>query len=157
MTVKFYLNGKSVAVDAPPAITLLQLLREHLGLTGAKAGCERGECGACTVLIDGRPVPSCLVLAGQVEGKNVETIEGLAEGDQLHPLQQAFIDESAVQCGYCIPGMIMSARALLDETSDPTDEQIKKALSGNLCRCTGYSKIILAVKKAAEKIRDRQG
>lgn len=154
ITVKFILNGEEVSVTVPPWFTLLRLLREKLGLTGSKPGCERGECGACTVLLDGEPVTSCLVLVPQVEGRKVETIEGLAGGDQLHPLQQAFIDESAVQCGYCIPGMIISAKALLDKNDSPTREEIKRAISGNLCRCTGYVKIIKAVEVAAKRIRE---
>lgn len=153
--IRFILNGKEVSVKSPPTFTLLRLLRERLGLTGAKPGCERGECGACTVLLDGEPVTACLILAPQVEGRRVETIEGISRGEELHPLQQAFIDESAVQCGYCIPGMIMSAKALLDNDPDPSREEIKLALSGNICRCTGYTKIIKAVEVAAEKIRER--
>ena len=128
-------------------------MRERLGLTGAKAGCERGECGACTVILDGEPVTSCLVLAPRLEGRRVETIEGISSGEELHPLQEAFIDESAAQCGYCIPGMIMAAKALLDRNSGPSREEIKVALSGNLCRCTGYTKIIKAVEAASAKIR----
>ncbi len=154
ITIQFKLNGKEVSVTTPPWFTLLRLLRERLGLTGAKPGCERGECGACTVLLDGEPVASCLVLAPQVEGRDVLTIEGLAAGERMHPLQEAFVEESAVQCGYCIPGMIMAARALLDRTLNPTRDEIKRALSGNLCRCTGYTKIIRAVEKAAGKIRE---
>ncbi len=153
--IRFVLNEKEVSVKSPPTFTLLRLLRERLGLTGAKPGCERGECGACTVLLDGQPVTACLILAPQVEGRRVETIEGISRGEELHPLQQAFIDESAVQCGYCIPGMIMSAKALLDSDPAPSREEIKLALSGNLCRCTGYTKIIRAVEVAAEKIRER--
>jgi len=154
ITVKFILNGEEVSISAPPWFTLLRLLRERLGLTGSKPGCERGECGACTVLLDGEPVTSCLVLAPQVEGRNVQTIEGISEGDNLHPLQQAFIDESAVQCGYCIPGMIVSAKALLDKNDTPTRDEIKRAISGNICRCTGYAKIIRAVEVAAERMKE---
>ena len=154
--IRFTLNGQEVTVKAPPAYTLLRLLRERLGLTGAKAGCERGECGACTVLLDGEPVTSCLVLAPQVEGRRVETIEGIGSGEKLHPLQRAFIEESAVQCGYCIPGMIMSAKALLDHHSQPSRDEIKVAISGNLCRCTGYSKIIRAVEAAAAEMGEDQ-
>ncbi|MFH1038512.1 MAG: (2Fe-2S)-binding protein [PVC group bacterium] len=157
VTIQFQLNGEEVSVTAPPFFTLLRLLRERLGLTGAKPGCERGECGACTVLLDGEPVASCLVLAPQVEGRAVETIEGISDGERLHPLQEAFIEESAVQCGYCIPGMIMSAKALLDRNLNPARDEIKRALSGNLCRCTGYTKIIQAVEAAAAKIRDQGG
>lgn len=153
IAIRFILNGEEVNVKAPPTFTLLRLLRERLGLTGAKAGCERGECGACTVILDGDPVTSCLVLAPQVEGRRVETIEGIGSGEDLHPLQEAFIDESAAQCGYCIPGMIMSAKSLLDRDPDPSRDEIRSALSGNLCRCTGYTKIIKAVEAAAAKIR----
>jgi len=149
------LNGKAVRVETPPAFTLLRLLRERLGLTGTKPGCERGECGACTVLLDGEPVNSCLILAPQVEGREVLTIEGLADGDKLNPIQEAFIEKSAVQCGYCIPGMIMSATALLDTNPEPSRDEIKTAISGNLCRCTGYTKIIRAIEVAAERIRKR--
>lgn len=143
--VKFILNGEVVEVYTPPSITLLKLLRERLGLTGSKPGCERGECGACTVLLDGDPVNSCLILAPQVEGKEVITIEGLSDGENLDPIQEAFISESAVQCGYCIPGMILSAKALLSRDPHPNRDEIKRAISGNLCRCTGYAKIIKAI------------
>ena len=143
--IKFILNGEAVEVSASPSLTLLKLLRERLGLTGSKPGCERGECGACTVLLDGDPVNSCLILAPQVEGREVITIEGLADGDKLDPIQEAFISESAVQCGYCIPGMILSAKALLNRTPHPSRYEIKRAISGNLCRCTGYAKIIKAI------------
>jgi len=152
IAINFILNGEEIEVKAPPSLTLLKLLRERIGLTGTKPGCERGECGACAVLINGELVNSCLVLAPQVEGKEVQTIEGLATKDKLHPIQEAFIEESAVQCGYCTPGMIMSAKALLDKNTNPTREEIKKAISGNLCRCTGYIKIIKAIEVAAEKM-----
>ena len=155
INLKFILNGAAVSVTCSPSLTLLRLLRERLDLTGTKTGCERGECGACTVLLEGEPVNSCLVLAVQVEGKNVRTIEGLARGEELHPLQQAFIDRTAVQCGYCTPGMIMAAKALLDRNSNPTREEIKVAISGNLCRCTGYTKIIEAIETAAERLRSK--
>lgn len=143
-------NGKEVQVEAPAGITLLKLLRDYLGLTGTKEGCGEGECGACTVLLDGVPVVSCLLPAAKAEGREVTTIEGLAQGEKLHPLQEAFISEGAVQCGFCTPGMILSAKALLDSNSRPTRDEIKEALSGNLCRCTGYSQIVRAVEKAAE-------
>lgn len=146
------INGKEVKVEAPAGITLLELLREYLGLTGTKEGCGVGECGACTVLLDGVPVDSCLLPAAKAEGREVTTIEGLAEGEKLHPLQEAFITEGAVQCGFCTPGMIMSAKALLDREPHPTREQIKEAISGNLCRCTGYAQIVRAVEKAAEAL-----
>ena len=151
--VNFVLNGRKVKVSVPPSLTLLRLLREHLGLTGTKIGCEEGECGACTVIIDGRAVNSCLVLAPQVEGKQVETIEGLSQDNRLHPLQEAFIEEAASQCGFCIPGMIMSTKALLDRNPTPKRDEIARSVSGNLCRCTGYIKIIKAVESAAGKMR----
>lgn len=129
---------------------MLRLLRDYLGLTGTKEGCGEGECGACTVLLDGVAVVSCLLPAAKAEGREVTTIEGLAQGQKLHPLQEAFISEGAVQCGFCTPGMILSAKALLDSNPRPTKDEIKEALSGNLCRCTGYSQIVRAVEKAAE-------
>ncbi|GFN22313.1 MAG: (2Fe-2S)-binding protein [Thermoanaerobacteraceae bacterium] len=145
-------NGREIQVQAPPGITLLELLREYLSLTGTKEGCGKGECGACTVLVDGMAVNACLFPAAKAEGREVTTIEGLARGEELHPLQEAFISEGAVQCGFCTPGMIMSAKALLDREPHPSREQIKEALSGNLCRCTGYVKIVQAVEKAAEAL-----
>lgn len=149
---KLKVNGKEVQVEAPAGITLLRLLRDYLGLTGTKEGCGEGECGACTVLLDGVAVVSCLLPAAKAEGREVITIEGLAQDQRLHPLQEAFISEGAVQCGFCTPGMILSAKALLDTNPHPTKEEIKEALSGNLCRCTGYSQIVRAVQKAAEVI-----
>lgn len=134
--------------------TLLKFLREDLGLTGTKEGCGEGECGACTVLLDGRPVDSCLVMAVQAQGKEVLTIEGLKSGEVLDPIQEAFIEEGAIQCGFCTPGMVMSTKALLDHNPNPSEAQIREALAGNLCRCTGYVKIVSAVKKAAELRRD---
>ncbi|BCV22370.1 (2Fe-2S)-binding protein [Moorella sp. Hama-1] len=143
-------NGQEYRVEAPADVTLLELLREYLGLTGTKEGCGKGECGACTVLLDGRAVNSCLIPAAKAEGAEVLTIEGLAAPDgKLHPLQEAFITEGAVQCGFCTPGMILSAKAFLDSNPHPSREEIKVALAGNLCRCTGYTKIITAVEKAA--------
>ena len=150
VVTQFTLNGEAMKVSTPPSLTLLKLLRERLGLTGTKAGCERGECGACTVLLDGEPVDSCLVLVPQLEGRRVETIEGLPRGDRLHPLQEAFIANGAVQCGYCIPGMIMAAKALLDRNRNPTRQAIKEAISGNLCRCTGYVKIVRAIQAVSK-------
>lgn len=147
---KLKVNGREYQVEAPADITLLELLRDYLGLTGTKEGCGKGECGACTVILDGQAVNSCLIPAAKAEGAEVLTIEGLAAPDgQLHPLQEAFISEGAVQCGFCTPGMILSAKALLDNNPRPGREEIKVALSGNLCRCTGYAKIIAAVEKAA--------
>ena len=146
----FTLNGEAIRADVDPQWTLLYLLREVLELTGTKEGCGYGECGACTVIIDGQAVNSCLYPVMEAEGKTITTIEGLASKDgQLHPLQTAFINEGAVQCGFCTPGMIMSAKALLDTNDKPTEEEIKDAVAGNLCRCTGYVKIIDAIKTVA--------
>ena len=148
--MQFTLNGEEVRVEVDPTWTLLYVLRDVLELTGTKFGCGYGECGACTVIMDGQAVNSCLLPAVEAEGKNVTTIEGLADADgRLHPLQKAFIEHGAVQCGFCTPGMIMSAKALLDETQNPTDDDIKEGIAGNLCRCTGYVKIIDAIKAAA--------
>lgn len=147
MSTKFILNGKEVVSRAPDNTTLLAVLREEIGLTGAKAGCETGECGACTVILDGNAVNSCLVLIGEVEGKSVLTIEGLSHDGQLDPIQAAFIQMGAVQCGYCTPGMILAVKALLDKNPNPTREEIKVGISGNLCRCTGYTQIIEAVEQ----------
>ena len=148
MTIKFTLNGKPTQVEVPPHWTLLRLLREKLGLTGTKEGCGIGECGACTVLLDGNPVNSCLILAPKIEGRKIETIEGLGSREALHPLQQSFIEHGAVQCGFCTPGILMSSKALLDRNPHPTREEVKGAISGHLCRCTGYQQIIEAIEKA---------
>jgi aerobic carbon-monoxide dehydrogenase small subunit len=150
ITIKFMLNGKSTQVEVPPYWTLLKLLREKLGLTGTKEGCGIGECGACTVLMDGMPVNACLVLTPKVEGKKIETIEGLGNRESLHPLQKSFIDHGAIQCGFCTPGILMSSKALLEEKSNPTREEIKEAISGHLCRCTGYHQIIEAIEALKE-------
>ncbi len=147
---KFIINGKPCEPAIEPNMTLNELLREQLDLTGTKFSCGIGQCGACTVLIDGKPVLSCLTLAITAKEKNILTVEGLAEGTTLHPIQQAFIDCGAIQCGFCTPGMILTAKALLDKNPNPTSEEIKEALSGNLCRCTGYVKIIDAVLAAAQ-------
>lgn len=147
--VTLLVNGEQHLVDVEPYWTLLDVLRRELGLTGTKKGCDTGDCGACTVLIDGRAVNSCLVLAVAAEGKNITTIEGIAQNGKLHPLQAAFIQNGAVQCGYCTPGMIMSAKALLDENPHPTEEEIRKGIAGNLCRCTGYAKIVEAIAAAS--------
>jgi len=144
-------NGEMYEVAVKPTMTLLDLIRDELGLTGTKKGCDKGDCGACTVLLNGQPVNSCLVLAVAAHGKDVTTIEGLAEGNNLHPLQEAFINHGAIQCGFCTPGMIMSAKALLDNNSHPTEDDIRSAIAGNLCRCTGYAKIVEAIKSAAQK------
>ena len=151
--VKFIVNGKSYEIPIEPQMTLVEVLRDKLDITGTKLSCGAGECGACTVLIDGKPALSCLTLAITAKEKNILTIEGLAEGGDLHPIQKAFIDHGAIQCGFCTPGMILTTKALLDENSNPTQEEVKKALAGNLCRCTGYVKIIDAVLAAAEEIR----
>ena len=145
-------NGEDYNVFTEPWKTLVRVLRDDLGLTGVKEGCNTGNCGACTVLIDGKAVKSCLVLASQVKGKEILTIEGLAK-NRLHPLQQAFVEHFAIQCGFCTPGMILAAKGLLDENPNPTMEDVKLGLSGNLCRCTGYVKIVEAVLAAAEMIR----
>lgn len=148
-SINVTVNGSREYLSVPSNMTLLQMLRERLALTGAKNGCEAGECGACTVLMDGEPVNSCLVLAAEAEGAEIVTVEGLAHDDQLDVVQQCFVEEGAVQCGFCTPGVLISARALLDRNPQPTDEEIREALVGNLCRCTGYNRIVRAVQKAA--------
>jgi len=148
LTIQFKLNGKAVSISTAPNRRLIDLLREDFGLTGTKEGCGIGECGACTVLLNGKAVNSCLILAGQADGAEILTIEGLAQQGQLHPLQESFIKHGAVQCGFCTPGMIMSAYALLLENPSPTEADIKEAIAGNLCRCTGYKQIILAIDKS---------
>jgi aerobic carbon-monoxide dehydrogenase small subunit len=151
--IEFTLNDEVVSVNVPIHRTLLEVLREDLLLTGTKEGCDAGECGACTVMVDGKPVNSCLTLAVEVHGKNVLTVEGLAKNGELHPLQQAFLDVGAVQCGYCTPGMLMSAKYVLDEMADPTEEQIRTAIEGNICRCTGYDRIVKAIKLASDRMK----
>jgi len=151
--IELKINGDSQEIAVPQHRTLLDLLREELGLMGSKDGCDVGECGACTVLLDGEPVLSCLTLAVRCRGREVLTIEGLAREGKPHPLQEAFVYEGGVQCGYCTPGFIMMAKSILDSNPDPSDEEIRAGLTGNLCRCTGYVKIIQAIKVAAEKIR----
>ena len=146
-------NGEELAVAFAPYKTLLEVLREDLNLTGTKHGCELGECGTCTVLVDGQPQLSCLVLGLECAGKRIETVEGLAKGIELHPLQAAFADHGGSQCGYCTPGMLMTAKALLDSNLNVTREQIKEAISGNLCRCTGYQQIVDAIESAAAEMR----
>lgn len=155
--IQLTVNGEHAEVAVAPNRTLLQVLREDLGLTGTKHGCGLGDCGACTVILDGKPVNSCLVLAVQANGSEVLTIEGLAENGKLHPLQQAFVDKGAIQCGFCTPGMILSAKALLDENPKPTEGQIRMAISGNLCRCTGYQKIVEAIQAAAHSEAQQGG
>jgi carbon-monoxide dehydrogenase small subunit len=152
--VRFRVNGEQTTVHVEPTKTLLDVLREDLFLTGTKRGCDSGECGACTVLLNGQAVHSCLILAAELDGKDVLTIEGLSKDrKELHPLQKAFIEKGAVQCGFCTPGLIMTAKALLDENPNPTEEEVRYDVSGNLCRCTGYSKIVEAILTAAEEIR----
>jgi carbon-monoxide dehydrogenase small subunit len=148
-------NGETHEMLAPVHKTLLEVLREDLGLTGTKHGCELGECGTCTVLVDGEPVLSCLVLPADVAGREITTVEGLAEGGRLHPLQQAFAELGAAQCGYCTPGILLTAKALLAERQSPTRQEIKEALAGNLCRCTGYTKILDAVELASLRMAVR--
>ncbi len=147
-------NGEELEVSFAPYKTLLEVLREDLNLTGTKHGCELGECGACAVLVDGEPMLSCLTLALECEGRAIETIEGLARGTELHPLQAAFADLGGSQCGYCTPGAVMTAKALLDREPDPSPERIKEAMSGNLCRCTGYQQIVESVEQAARCINE---
>ena len=146
-------NGDSIQFACPTDESLLNVLRDNLGLTGAKEGCGTGDCGACSVTMDGRLVCSCLVLGVEAEGRDITTIEGMSTGEQLHPLQQQFIDHAALQCGICTPGFLMAAKALLDRNSDPTEEEIRYALAGNLCRCTGYDKIVRAVQAAAKDLQ----
>ena len=148
--IQLKVNGETHEVAVQPWRTLLEVLRESLGLTGAKRGCDEGDCGACTVLMDGEAVPSCLVLAVEAQGKEITTIEGLAQDGKLHPIQEAFVKYGALQCGFCTPGMILSAKALLDKNPKSKEEEIRLAIAGNLCRCTGYVKIIEAIGAAAE-------
>lgn len=155
MRITVNVNGRDVVAEVPALMSLAAFLRVELELTGTKLACEVGECGSCTVILDGRPVTSCLVPAHQADGRSVQTIESLSMGGQLHPLQKAFVQENAVQCGFCIPGMIMAAKALLDLNPNPQPEQVRVGLSGNLCRCTGYQKIVEAVLKAAKEIQHR--
>jgi len=152
--VKFQVNGEQRELDASPIKSLLDVLREDLFLTGTKRGCDSGECGACTVIMNGKAVNSCLVLATELDGSQIITIEGLGRsaGD-LHPLQKAFIEKGAVQCGFCTPGIIMTAKAFLDTNPEPTEEEVRDAISGNLCRCTGYTKIVNAILTGAEEVR----
>jgi carbon-monoxide dehydrogenase small subunit len=152
--IDFKLNGRDYSLEVREDMRLLDFLREELKLTGTKEGCGEGECGACTVIIDGKAVNSCLVLVPEIDGKEVMTVEGLERDGRLHPLQESFIEKGAVQCGFCTPGMLMSAKALLDRNDDPSDEEIMEAIEGNLCRCTGYYKIVQAIRDAAGKLRD---
>jgi carbon-monoxide dehydrogenase small subunit len=151
--IRVTVNAREYELDVKPWATLLDVLREDLGLTGTKEGCGQGECGACTVLMDGKAVNACLLLAVEAHGRKIMTIEGLAEDEKLHPIQQAFVDIGGLQCGFCTPGMILSTKALLDENRDPTDDEIRKGLEGNFCRCTGYTKIIESVKAAVARMK----
>ena len=151
--ISFNLNGQDVSVLADPNKRLVDFLREDMGMLSVKEGCGEGECGACTIIYNGDAITSCLMLAGQVNGAKVVTLEGVSENGELNYIQQAFVDAGAVQCGFCTPGMVLSAQALLDKTPNPTHEEIRRAISGNLCRCTGYSKIV----KAVEMARDAKG
>ncbi|MFA5523836.1 MAG: (2Fe-2S)-binding protein [Tissierellales bacterium] len=151
--IELKVNGKIHSIDIEEDMRLIDVLRDKLGLLGTKEGCGEGECGACTIIMDGETVASCLVMAFQAEGKEILTIEGLGDEENLDPIQQAFLDEGAVQCGFCIPGMVLSAKALLDKKESPNRDEIKEAISGNLCRCTGYHKIVNAVEKAANDLQ----
>jgi carbon-monoxide dehydrogenase small subunit len=148
-------NGVNYKLTIEPWRTLVEVLRDTLGLTGTKKSCNEGECGACTVLMDGKPVASCLILAIDAQGKEILTIEGLSEGEKLHPIQEAFLKNGGIQCGFCTPGMVMSAKALLDEHPNPTSTEVRRAISGNLCRCTGYQQIVDAI-MAASKMMERK-
>ena len=153
MKIQITINGRPRDFDVEPSKLLLNLIREDMGLTGAKYGCGIGECGACTVHLDGEPVLGCMTLAVDCDGRSVETIESLSDGTELHPIQQAYLDEGAVQCGFCTPGFIMTTKALLEENPEPSETEIREYLKGNLCRCTGYVNIVRAVQKAAQDMR----
>ena len=155
LKIRLVVNGRRHTTKIDPATSLLDFLRDTLGYKGVKICCNTGECGACTILFNGKPVNSCVVLAADAAGAEIVTVEGLAEGDKLHPVQQAFIDTGAVQCGYCTPGFIISVKALLDRTKNPTEEEIEEAVSGNICRCTGYTKIVEAIEIAAQRMAER--
>ena len=156
MKVSFVLNGEEIRIETPADRRVVDILREDLHLTGTKEGCGTGECGACTILVDGESRLSCLMVAAQLEGRKVTTIEGLAEGERLHPVQQAFVDLGAVQCGFCTPGMILTAVDLLQKNPDPTRLEIRVGISGNLCRCTGYQKIVDAVEAASLRVKEEK-
>jgi carbon-monoxide dehydrogenase small subunit len=151
--IQLTVNGEEYEAVVTPNQTLLEVLREGLALTGTKEGCGEGACGTCTVLLDGKPVRSCLILAVEVQGREITTIEGLAPMGELHPVQRAFVEHGAIQCGFCTPGMILTAKALLDENPSPTEQEARQAISGNVCRCTGYAKIVEAMLKAAEMVQ----
>jgi len=153
MLVKTTINGDEIEFACEPAETLLDALRDRVGMTGVKEGCGTGDCGACSIMLDGALVCSCLVLGAEAEGRSVETVEGLSDGDKLHPLQQKFLEHAALQCGICTPGFLIAAKALLDKNPDPTESEIRYGLAGNLCRCTGYDKIVRAVQDAAAEMK----
>lgn len=153
INIEVDINGKDYKLEVEDDLRLIDLLRDKLQLTGTKEGCGEGECGACTVILEGKTVNSCLLLATQIHGKRIITIEGLGDENNLHPIQKAFLEKGAVQCGYCIPGMVLSAKALLDKNSKPIREEIRESISGNLCRCTGYEKIIDSIERASELIQ----
>ena len=153
--IDFTLNGKAVSREVPTHRLLLDLLRDEIGATGTKEGCGTGDCGACTVMMNGKPVNSCLILSGELAGADIVTIEGLKIGAELHAVQKAFVQDGGAQCGYCTPGMLMMSKALLDSNNNPSEEEIRYALSGNLCRCTGYAKIVQAVQDAAAMLRSK--
>lgn len=155
--ISLHINGVQYAETVPSNMTLLSFIRDVAGLTGTKSGCENGECGACTVIMNGAPVRSCIILAVEADGAELTTIEGIATDGQLHPLQQAFIDEAAVQCGFCIPGMLLASKALLDRIPNPTEEQVIEALGGHLCRCGGYQAMSKAVHRAAKRMAQNSG
>ncbi|HAJ33643.1 MAG TPA: (2Fe-2S)-binding protein [Candidatus Atribacteria bacterium] len=157
LTIELTINGKKREVETTPSTRLLDLLRDDLHLTGTKGGCGKGECGACTVIMNGELVASCLVLAPQADGAVITTIEGIGNGENLDPIQEAFIETGAVQCGFCTPGMILATKKLLEENTHPREEEIKRGISGNLCRCTGYQKIIDAIKLAANRLSSKDG
>jgi len=154
--LRFTLNGEEKSLDIEPGISALELIRDTLDLKGTKEGCGIGECGACTVVVDGKAVNACLMFAAQLDGRDVLTVEGLSKDDALHPIQQSFIEHHAVQCGFCTPGILMSTRALLSENPQPERDEIVKVISGNLCRCTGYQSIIAGIEDAAEKCRENE-
>ncbi|MCX8110488.1 MAG: (2Fe-2S)-binding protein [Syntrophorhabdaceae bacterium] len=153
--INLIVNNKAYEIAVAPNRTLTQILREDLNLLGTKEGCGIGDCGACTVILNGRPVNSCLVLAVQANGCNIQTIEGVADGNNLHPIQEAFVEYGAIQCGFCTPGMVLSAKSLLEKNPKPTEMEIREAISGNLCRCTGYQKIVEAIQAASKKMKKK--
>ncbi len=154
-TISFDINERHINITVPVHRTLLEMIREDIGLTGTKEGCDEGECGACTVLMNGKAIHSCCTLAVEADGKKIITIEGLQDDDELNPIQQAFVDAGAVQCGYCTPGMILSAKALLDVNSTPSEEEIRTAIEGNICRCTGYERIVQAISLASDYLNGK--